>query len=319
MIPILYASTDAGSPVLDGLAGSALTVLRACLVSGYGIKPAAGWTEPFASAGNIAVFRNTDLECARITDAASGTVAGRECRVRAYKSMTDLNTGLEETPSAAQCASGIIWIKSQAATSTARPWLVFATSTWFYLFTDVGNGAWNLHFAGRTVSRAPGDAHPFGVIGGQFPDATTSSHFGAKWDGAALGTAPIAATSLSAGGNAIGYLMRAGAAGPGAVLMKLSRANAVSSSERLGASGVAYPDVVSGGGIFSRATISDGANRLRGYLPGVWAPNHNAPFANNAIVSGPSSASMRALNCTSEYVLWNASFSQICIDLTSDA
>lgn len=39
-----YSSTDANAPVLNGEPGSLITVLNACLVNGYGSKPGAGWT-----------------------------------------------------------------------------------------------------------------------------------------------------------------------------------------------------------------------------------------------------------------------------------
>lgn len=39
-----YSSTDANAPVLNGSPGSLITVLNACLVNGYGSKPGAGWT-----------------------------------------------------------------------------------------------------------------------------------------------------------------------------------------------------------------------------------------------------------------------------------
>lgn len=40
----VYKSTDAGAPTMTGAVNTLIAVLRACLVDGYGVKPAAGWS-----------------------------------------------------------------------------------------------------------------------------------------------------------------------------------------------------------------------------------------------------------------------------------
>lgn len=51
----IYYSTDTGAPALTGRAGSLYNLLKACLVTGYGSKAAAGWTNPY-SGNNQGVF-----------------------------------------------------------------------------------------------------------------------------------------------------------------------------------------------------------------------------------------------------------------------
>ena len=122
--PIIYDSTDASAPVIDGQTGSLITALRAILVSGYGAKAAAGWSEPFTAAANIAVFRNNSTVGSgtymRIDDAGSTAATGKTAVVRNYSAMTALSTGTNPYPSVAQESTGLFIRKSEAATSAAR-------------------------------------------------------------------------------------------------------------------------------------------------------------------------------------------------------
>ena len=58
--PTVYRYDDPGVPVLTGDNDAAYEVLRACLVDGYGSKPAAGWSEVYDSwtSSGIATFTN---------------------------------------------------------------------------------------------------------------------------------------------------------------------------------------------------------------------------------------------------------------------
>lgn len=58
MTTTVYKSSDASAPQMTSAAGSLLTVLDACLVNGYGAKPAAGWSKTVVDAGtNQAYYR----------------------------------------------------------------------------------------------------------------------------------------------------------------------------------------------------------------------------------------------------------------------
>lgn len=52
----VYRFDDAGAPTLSAAAGALISVLDACLVNGYGAKPAAGWTKAFSDT-NQAAYR----------------------------------------------------------------------------------------------------------------------------------------------------------------------------------------------------------------------------------------------------------------------
>nr|DAV10666.1 MAG TPA: hypothetical protein [Caudoviricetes sp.] len=55
----VYRSTDTGAPQLTNAVGSLKTVLKACLVEGYGSQPSLGWEMPFENT-TTAVFKSKD-------------------------------------------------------------------------------------------------------------------------------------------------------------------------------------------------------------------------------------------------------------------
>jgi hypothetical protein len=132
-----FRHDDVGAPVLAGVAGSLVTLLRACLVGSggiaYGGTPSAGWSESFAgSLPNVAVFRNSiaagGCGCfVHVDDAGPGAAGAREARARVYANMTDIATGVSDT--------GVQFVrKSSALSSTARKWLLAADERTFWLY-----------------------------------------------------------------------------------------------------------------------------------------------------------------------------------------
>lgn len=169
----IYRSTDSGAPVLSGGVSALINVLDKCLVTGYGSKTAAGWTKPFTGT-NKAAFRNSAAAGGsgmylRVLDDASLTGAERSAAVRAYLTMSDIDTGTIVTPTAAQLATGLIWRKSNTIDSTARPWILVADELTFYLCVDTGTlaseGGAGTYAAGDFASLVPGDAYRFFVAG----------------------------------------------------------------------------------------------------------------------------------------------------------
>lgn len=183
-----YRSTDSGAPVLSGAASSLINLLDKCLVTGYGAKAAAGWTKPFTGT-NKAAFRNSTAAggtgmYVRVLDDASLTGGERNASVRAYLTMSDVDTGTIETPTAAQVATGSVWRKSNTIDSTARPWILIADELTFYLCIDTGTlaseGGAGTYAAGDFASLVPGDAYRFFIAGRESANTagTQGSYFG---------------------------------------------------------------------------------------------------------------------------------------------
>ena len=129
----LYRSTDAGAPVLGKTNdASLLTILRACLVTGYGSKVAAGWTMPFSDLPNkMACFRTAnDGDYLRLDD----SLDYRWASVYGFKTMSDLNTGTEQYPSSNNIGNGNHYrVSKRYSTSSINDgWMVIASEDWFY-------------------------------------------------------------------------------------------------------------------------------------------------------------------------------------------
>lgn len=140
----IFYSTDTGAPTINGVAGSLYTTLQKCLVTGYGSKSGAGWTNPYTGT-NQGVF----------TMASGGTgfsfyindntpSIANEATVIAWQSPTGLDTGTGQWPLSSQLTAiysntlGTPWRKSESANSTANWWVVAADNNTVYVIISTG-------------------------------------------------------------------------------------------------------------------------------------------------------------------------------------
>lgn len=292
LIPKVYSSTDPGAPQLTGQAGALLSVLRAVLVTGYGTAPnakaAAGWTEAFTGT-NKAVFRNSPVEGTgaylRVDDSA--TVSGSDGRVallRVFESMTDVDTGVNPAPTVAQYANGVNWMKSNTADAASKAWVAIANERFIYLFVNMGTTdagwvgtAYFPAFAGDLVSRKPGDMYCFMLS--DVKDSALATYSTGAFTGFLRGPALSSTTAIK--GN---FLLRPYTGVVGAVpcsCAALSDANV----QRVWGSTGSYPDAVGGQLMFERGIVAEGAYLARGFMPNVYAPLHDVPFADLQVVT----------------------------------
>ena len=77
----IYRSTDASAPTLEGVNGSLVALLDACLVNGYGSQSAAGWTIAYTTT-NKRVYRNSTTDGTgfylNVDDSGSGSGGAQE-------------------------------------------------------------------------------------------------------------------------------------------------------------------------------------------------------------------------------------------------
>lgn len=160
----VFRSTDIGAPVLNGTTGSLITVLDACLTTGFGLATTGlGWSKAYTSGALHAAYKMKSGVgfYLRVNDAAP--VTAKEARAWGYESMTDINTGSGSFP------TGIPYLavrKSSTADSVARPWILAGDNVTFYFFSNAGDGNvqqaenlpiyWGLGF-GAIYSLMPGD------------------------------------------------------------------------------------------------------------------------------------------------------------------
>jgi len=137
------------------------------------VQSPAGWTKPYTGT-NKAAFRNSVAAGGtgmylRVNDSASGTGGAREALVRAYRTMSNVDTGTIETPTVAQVAASIVWRKSNTVDSTARAWILVADELTMYLCVSTGtinsNVGDSTYGAGDIASHVPGDTYRFFVSG----------------------------------------------------------------------------------------------------------------------------------------------------------
>ena len=131
--PILYRWDDDEAPVARGQRDSLIEMLTACLVNGYGTKPAAGWTLEYVNVDKtMAAFRNNPITGTGFylqVDGAGGK-NDYEPHCQGFEVMTSFADGLLPFATLAQDMK-----ISSAAGTTARPWVIIADDRAFYCFT----------------------------------------------------------------------------------------------------------------------------------------------------------------------------------------
>lgn len=270
----VYRWDDASAPVLNSLTTGLLPILKACLVTGYGSKAAAGWSNPY-SAANVEAFVNSTTGGSGYGIKVSNATGIQYARIEGFKTIDGSGVTTEPFPTTAQVSGGLYTAFTISSNdSSARPWMVVADQHRFYLWVGynvyVGDGFASttyepMFFAGDILAANPTDPYRFMVIGG-ISGSASSDYFGGYYS-----TVSTTATS----GH---YLARNFS---GATISKAAGkvAGCYVSSASIGAAGTAYPDPVTGGMLLSEVVVhdADSNNRIRGRMPGLYNPIHSLP------------------------------------------
>lgn len=146
--PLILSSSDVGAPPLTGEDGSLYEILKWAL-------PQFGWTIEFDSDDSDykIVFRNDDYTGSghyiRVVDRASLHGSnGRQASVRAYVSMTDIDSGIGETPTIAHAYMS----KSGTADSIERQYIIIGDPRRFFWFPATSVGGTLFHFFGDLIT-----------------------------------------------------------------------------------------------------------------------------------------------------------------------
>lgn len=163
LVPVkIYRSTDTDAPVLDKTANCVATIIKACLVTGYGAKAGAGWT-----------LKNEDLETkTKVFDINSGVGeplslriyndTGAKLNIQVVKNVVDANT---VTP-VIECDTVFNYLGG------------FTTGEWMLIASD--KGLW--FFAPISARNKPSNRGGVYLFAGVVP-GTTSSAFLIKHTG----------------------------------------------------------------------------------------------------------------------------------------
>lgn len=146
----LYSSTDTNAPVLNGNAGSLITVLTACLVNGYGSKAGAGWTLLGVNSGGTSALYKMGSGSGYTMQINDGITSSSQNAayyagiVGGAPSSTFASGPALPFPS----YGGTIFKSMQTVQATAVPWWVIATSNMMYLIVSPGLCIGNAYSAG---------------------------------------------------------------------------------------------------------------------------------------------------------------------------
>lgn len=267
--PIVYRWDDSGAPVARGERASLCDILYACLVTGYGSKSAAGWTREYVNGTyDKAVFRNNPVTGTGFYLQVDGAGAANAYtpKLQGFEVMTSESDGLSPFNATVQTTQ-----TSNAANTTARPWVLIADDRafWFLCWNSIAtsptaaNTGCSGMFFGDFIKRLPDDAFACGLFGG-------NNYYG------------MTPTSgmLSASATTIGVLAvprkATGAVGT-SHLAGLVRGCGPAHEQVPGYNGLAYSagDQI----LITRPYVNENvAYSFRGYLPGFFYPCHPLAF-----------------------------------------
>lgn len=245
----------------------------------------AGWTKAFTGT-NLAAYKPSDVTATgcllRVDD--TGTF---NARVVGYESMTDVNTGTGPFPTTAQQSGGLYWAKSSAASTAARPWVVFADSKMLYFCVSqaVSSVQFSIYGYGDGTPTKTADAyHTF--INGDIGDQSSA-------------TPGSSSNQLGAQASASGtYMPRSYTQLASSIIAKTSFPQFVgATSAATGSSSYAlpYPNPADGGLYISPYYLSENANGvLRSVCPGFYCAPQN--IGTTAFVTKDSVAGVTGLS-----------------------
>jgi hypothetical protein len=279
----VYKWTDAGAPVLTGLPGSLISLLDACLVTGYGTKAAAGWSKVAGSTTTVAAFQmpSWPSNCVRIDNATNAP------SVTAYESMSSASVGDNRYPS----ATVIYCTVSNTANEIPREWTLVSGGNIFYLFTNhistISGGA--LFTFGQILSYKSNDIGAC-ILGGDHVTGGAST---------LLTINTLSTTPSTSYGK---HMARSHTQAVGQIMpLWITDTSKNGAATSFGAGGMPFPSPVDNSVHMCPIWVSE-ATALRGEMPGLFNPLHSRPIAHNATFTGGGSLAGRSflsLHCGS--------------------
>lgn len=273
----MYRNTDSGAPSLTGATGELVKVLRACLVDGYGSKPPAGWSMPYTDGQNPplrAIFRQAPRDgwprCdIQVDDHANGNTQGvNHIKVVGWETAGGIDSGFGRfPPGTAYCRAA-----KSTDTSTIRPWVCVATARSFlFIVPDPGNVEWYgaTHYAwffGDIIPTSHLDTWAVALVARPEPDP--SDHPWNRHDLIDVANNPVMPNGPCA------VRSYDGTPGPAALDVRPPFTLVGNSATQAGSGLLAYPNAADGKAYLSRRHITQGS-AFRGWLPGIWYPDHN--------------------------------------------
>lgn len=213
----IFSSSDAAGPgLITGTSGSLITVLDACLITGYAGHPAAGWSHPVATAADIASYQlgagSSGLACV-INDAGPNvTSTFEEAWITGWESVagvgSPVGSGSGQFPTPAQLlATGHAVIrKSKTADGTTRAWQLFADAYSAVMFIASGDtaGVYQSFYFGDIFSdKSTADAYRCMLVANNLENSATAGTMGLQSIVTSALSAHFMARTYGGGGTSI--------------------------------------------------------------------------------------------------------------------
>lgn len=275
---VRYDDVGATSFDLNGTVNSLIDVLDYCLVT------ISGWTKVFSGTNKAAYQYTTGHPILRVDDTGSISNA-RVAYLRAYESMTDIDTGINPFPTTTQSTNGYIVLKSTVLDSSERVWNFFTKDGSFYFNNRPlsGDGRCYTFFFGEFIKYKSTDSHNFVLIG---PTAT---------DHATYASGGFYAT------NNVGKVVKRGLDGVTTSVSFFHIVCNYGAYDEIGSPipfTLTYPNPADGGLYISPVEIHYDAS-ICGRVPGYWIPRHDS----NVFVEGDTfTATINGQSRTFEFI-----------------
>ena len=280
----IYRHTDTSAPTVNGTAGSLITLLQACLVTGYGSKSGAGWTAQGWNTSTQAAWKMGTVGSGSsggilyVNDNAPGSHGGREARITGFETMTTAYTGTGQFPTVAQ--GGVLFArKSSVADTSLRPWIVVADAVTVYVFINTYDSGAYYTFTFGDIYSVGGASDTYRCkISGRNAEGYISSNYNSLDTYSAMNTA----TGTYSSATAAHYLDRS-YTGTGTAVTASQHADALSMSSTVSANnfnfgtaaGLQLPNGPDNSIYFCPIWVCESvANCIRGYYRGLWVPCH---------------------------------------------
>jgi hypothetical protein len=262
----IFRSTDAGAPVLNGTAGSLISIFDHCLVTG------ASWTKTSLGSNQAAYTQPVGSNGFSIqVDDSAGTTA----QITAYETISAFNTGTNEWhPSGGRVVVG----KDPFSVTPPIGWrlitngnLFHFTTHWypisgysdFITFGDIVSYSSTTDIYNTILAGSPSYSNSLGWLAditNSFAIASSGMSVDRSYDQSTLNPSVSTNTNYQ-------FL----------------------ETNSSGANGLPFPNC-DGSLSFSPIWLGETAHSYRGLIPGVWCVNHQYPFNDGdqvAITSGP--------------------------------
>jgi hypothetical protein len=303
----LFRWDDASAPVLNGQSGSLVNLLDAVLVNGYGAKSAAGWSIAQTTTNKRAYKQGaggnhpTGIHLYVDDNAPNTQQEARVCGFETMSAITPVGTGQFPNGTQSGLGGGYLTIrKSRSTDSTPRRWYVIADAWTLYLFVEPADDS--------QLAQPRGAPFIFGDFKSfKTGDAYAQIIIGRTWDNRAEGAMDMFSkgsqgnrnhsTSAFLPGhfcsrhwNQLQVSVRCGKVVPSITLNENmdwsepgdnagdpgSRGRFSHASGEYGRMTNPYPNPVDGSLWMSPMYVTQ--QGIRGYLKGIWVPQHYLPL-----------------------------------------